>query len=925
MGIQVFGRLKVVKDGRHVAFGGRLRDLLAILLVKANQVVDYEWLLDQLWSGDPPAAGRATLRTYVYQLRQRLTAMDADLVVVSDPDGYRLDVLPESVDAHRFECLAVEGGAALAAGRAAEAAAAFRAGLELCRGAAYDGVNAQVVRDRARYLDDLRLSVVEDRLDAELRLGNVHFAVSELQAFTAEHPFRERSWELLMHGLCWDGRRAEALQTYRYLHRLLDEQLGIPPSPDLQSLHQKILKAEIGLAPPTGTDTETIPRQLPPALGGFTGRETEVALLDALLRHQGGPHPGAAAIAAVTGTAGVGKTALTLHWAHRIADQFTDGQLYVDLRGFDPTRQPMDVATAVCGFLDALGVEPKRIPGDLEPQVGLYRSLLADKQTLIVLDNARDADQVRPLLPGGPDTFVVVTSRNQLPGLVATEGAQLIIVDLPSEDEAHQMLRSRVGDDRVSSEPQAAEDIVHACARLPLALALVGARAATHPNFRLSDLAAELHDAHNAFDAIASDERAVFSWSYHTLSPDAADLFRLLGLHPGPDIPVPVAASLMGRPRREVHRLLAEIAQANLATEHRPGRYALHDLLHVYAADLAERYDSSTSRREAAHRLLDHYLHSAHAAALLVDPGILDIALPLDQSVHGVDPEAFTDRETAMAWFAIEHPAVRAAAAQAAGSLDVQVWQSAWAPQRYFYLRGHWHELIATQQMALAAARRLGDAAAQAQSHRALARAHSRLGRFESSRTHLERALKLSIRADDPAAQAATHNNLGNLAQLQGRHSEALEQSRRALEIYQTVDHKFGEAHALNSIGWQLTVLGDHDEAHKHCEQALDLFLELGFRYGEAATCDSLGYIHSRLGRDAEGLSYYLRARAIFRELGDRFEEADTLSRLGDLYRSTGALDTAQEAWIQALAMLDDLGHPDAEAVRGRLRDASTQ
>ena len=330
--------------------------------------------------------------------------------------------------------------------------------------------------------------------------------------------------------------------------------------------------------------------------------------------------PGAAiVITVITGTAGVGKTALAVHWAHRISDRYPDGQLYVNLRGFDPTGTAVAPAEAIRGFLDAFGVTPPQIPLSLQAQAALYRSLLAGRRVLILLDNAAEDDQIRPLLPGSPGCLVIVTSRNELRGLIVTEGAHPVDLDLLSTAEARQLLSRRAGESRVLAELPAADDIIALCARLPLALMLVAARAAAHPGFRLAALAAELREAGGSLDAFsgqdqATNVRAVFAWSYLRLSTPARRLFRLLGLHYGPDISTPAVASLAGMAREQIRPALAELARAHLVTERVPGRFAFHDLLRAYATELAGAHDSDDYRRAARRRMLDHYLHSAYRA-----------------------------------------------------------------------------------------------------------------------------------------------------------------------------------------------------------------------------------------------------------------------------------------------------------------------
>ncbi|HZM83727.1 MAG TPA: NB-ARC domain-containing protein, partial [Candidatus Limnocylindrales bacterium] len=413
---------------------------------------------------------------------------------------------------------------------------------------------------------------------------------------------------------------------------------------------------------------------LPPALPFFVGRSAELAALTALVDRTSEPG-GTVVISAIDGTAGIGKTALAVQWAHQAADRFGDGQLYVNMRGFGPADSPMTPAEAVRVFLDALGVPPDRIPSNLDAQVGLYRSLLADRRMLVVLDNARDAAQVRPLLPGSPGGLVIVTSRNRLGPLVAAEGAEPLTLDLLTRAEAEELLARRLGDKRIASDPMAVEDVIARCARLPLALAILAARAAAHPDFPLADLATELVEVRRSLDGFdagdaATNVRTVLSWSYRQLSEPAARLFRLLSLHPGPDIGLPAAASLVGTDADaevdDVRASLAELTRSHMVAEPASGRFGFHDLLRAYAGELVHSLDPQEDRRVATTRLLDHYLHTAYAAERLLRPQRDPIAL--DPPQPGVRLGALADLPQALAWFTTEHPALVAVVAQAENS-----------------------------------------------------------------------------------------------------------------------------------------------------------------------------------------------------------------------------------------------------------------
>jgi tetratricopeptide (TPR) repeat protein/transcriptional regulator with XRE-family HTH domain len=689
---------------------------------------------------------------------------------------------------------------------------------------------------------------------------------------------------------------------------------------------EELLAADGSPAGPQA-DAAAAPRQLPAAVADFTGRAAELAALTAMLDQAGASAPGTVVISAIGGTAGVGKTALALHWAHQVAGRFGDGQLYVNLRGFDPSGTPATAAGAIRGFLDAFGVPPGRVPADPEAQAGLYRSLLADRKMLIVLDNARDEQQVRPLLPASPASLVLVTSRSQLSGLAAADGARLITLDVLSHGEAVQLLTARLGTARAAAEPDAVDRIASLCACLPLALAVAAARAAGRPRFPLASLAAELADSAGRLDALEAGEpaasvRAVFSWSYQQLSLKAARMFRLLGIHPGPDISVPAAASLAGITEAEARRLLRELARAHLITEHVPGRYAFHDLLRAYAADQARRTDSEDERNAATGRVLDYYLHTAARAALLLSPSREPVVLAPPRP--GAASEQPADYHQAIAWFEAEHQILHAAVTLAAGSgFDAHAWQLPWAMGAFLHIRGRWQERATVLRTALAAATRLGDTAGQAACTRLLANACTNLGDHDQARAHFARGLALYQRLGNRLGEARVHQDLGVLAARQGRYADALGHCERALHLYQSIGDRAAEAEALNNIGWCHGQLNDHQQARAFCREALTLCAETSDPRIEGAVWDSLGSAEHHLGNLAEAASCYRRALSVHQEAGNRFFEADTLSHLGDTRHAAGELAQARQAWQQALAILDELQHPDADRVRAKLASAT--
>ena len=667
--------------------------------------------------------------------------------------------------------------------------------------------------------------------------------------------------------------------------------------------------------PGTAGPAPAIPAQLPMDAYGFTGRLAQLDALDAVVA-AADEQPTALLISAIGGTAGIGKTALAVHWAHRVADRFPDGQLYVNMRAFAPTGVPVAPHEAVRGFLEALGVPPSRIPAGPDAQVALYRSQLAAKRVLVVLDNALDAEQVRPLLPGAPGCAVVVTSRNQLTSLVAAEGAHPVSLDVLAPGEARQLFIRRIGPVRVAAEPEAVDALAAACCGLPLALTIVAARAVIQPGRSLATLAAELADTRDGLDGLSAgdattDVRAVFSWSYRAVTPAAARLFRLLGLHRAADIGVDAAAGLAGLVPAEARPLLAELARAHLVSEHTPGRFTFHDLLRAYAGELARHTDPDEGRRAAVQRLLDHYVHRAGAAARQLEPGL--------DSGGGVEPGG---RDTALAWFATEHAALLAAVDQATASgRDAHTVQLAQSLYSFLEQRGHWHDLVRVQSAAIEAAHRLGEPATESRAYRNLASADIRLGRFDEARGHLREAIDLAARAGDVGAQASAHYSLAYLWDQQRDFRAALRENEQAMALYQAAGHRRGQARALAAVGWYHVQFGEHRAALATCQQAIPLFEEIEDRLGLAGNLDTIGLAHRNLGEYTEALTSYRRAIEISRSLGNRYYEGVQLADLGDTHLALGDRDAAREAWSAGLAILEDLRHPEAGDVRRRLAD----
>ncbi|MEU0791092.1 BTAD domain-containing putative transcriptional regulator [Amycolatopsis sp. NPDC005961] len=922
----LFGEVQLRVAGQPLDVGTpRQQAVLAALAADAGRPVPIETLIDRVWGDDPPGEARNVVYSHLSRIRQVLTEVTeltgTKTGVTRRSAGYVLEIDPGAVDLNRFARLVERGNDVRETDE--DRAAALREALVVWRGPPLAGLQGD-------WADGVRAAWHRRRLDAavhwgelELRLGRPDAVLAAMSDLAAEYPLAEPLEALLMRALHAAGRDAEAVDRYAVVRQRLADALGTDPGPELRALHEAILRGELpSAAPAAAAPPSSSPAQLPPDTPGFAGRESALRRLGEVT---GGPAPAARTVV-LSGTAGVGKTTLAVHWAHSVARDFPDGQLYVNLRGFDPTGSPTTPAGAVRGFLEALDVPGERIPTTLDAQVGLYRTLLANRRVLIVLDNARDAGRVRPLLPGARACVVVVTSRDQLAGLV-TEGAHPLVVDLLDDAEAHAVLRRRIGPERLAADPAAAAEIIGLCAHLPLALAVVAARAATYPAFSLAALAAQLRDARGGLDEFAgadpaTDPRAVFSWSYLRLDPVAARLFRLLGLHHGPDIGTRAAASLAGLPAGRARVLLSELANAHLVAEHAPGRYTMHDLLRAYADELVHESDTAPERDSAVHRLLGHYAHTAYHADGFLDPR-LEVPPALTPLPEGAEAERIVDRRRALTWFETEHRVLLQAVAVDA-EFDARVWELAWALRRFLTMRGHWHDESDVLSAALSAARRLGDERKQAFAHLHLGGIHVRFGRQAEGAGDLRAALALYGAREDIVGQAYAHRQFAWLLDRQGEITGALTHAEQALELFRGAGHQAGQATALNAVGWFHTLLGKHTSAIEYCRQALDLQTLLGDLMGATQSWHSIGYAHKQLGDHAEAVACYEKALELVRRNGSVVTEARVLIELANLRRELGDVDAARSGWQQAHDILTRLAHPDADEVRKRLSEVDS-
>lgn len=919
--LQLLGPVEVAVEGDPRGLQGqRRKSILAVLGLAAGSVVSTDRLIDAVWDSRPPATAGNTLQSHVSYLRG---VLGDRTVIVSRTAGYLLDVTADAVDAVRAELLIRRDG--LPEDHAANATR-LRTALDLWHGQPLSDVSdTPWRRDQSGRLESLRLDAVTGLVEARLALGEHERLIPELERLAAEYPFRERLHGQLMLALYRSGRQADALAVIQRLRYGIATELGLDPSPELRELEAAILRQDRALSLAAATERiapgggRVAPAHLPLALATFSGRDTEIAALDAILKAAGDTLT--ATLALIWGTAGVGKTTLALRWAHQIASRFPDGQLHVNLRGFDPAGAALSPADALWALLEALGVPPAGIPSDVDGRASLYRGALAGRRVLVVLDNARDEEQVRPLLPGSAEVFVLITSRTRLTGLVAAEGAHPLAVDLPDPAQARQILARRLGVARVAAEPAAVDEIIDRCARLPLALAVAAAHAAAS-TLPLAALADELRAAGTGLDSFPTpdaptDVRAVLACSYRMLSGPAARLFRWLSLGRGPDVSLDAAASLVGVAQPVARRLLAELVRANLVTEPVPARYALHDLLRAFAIDLTVAHDRPAETGPAQWRLLNHYLYTAYAAATVLDPG--RALPPVEPAQPGITTTKLGGVEEAVAWFVAENAALLAAVNTRIAGGDWRGWRLARAMCSLLDRRGQWQDLVLVHLRALADAQRLGDEAGQAQCHVVLGPANAKLGRFTDADQHLRRALDLYQQLGDRAAVGRVLMALSYCDNARGEHASGLRYSLQALRLFREIDLPAGQATALNTMGLCCAHLGRYAAGRRHLSRALAIHTTSGDRVGHANALDTLGYLYARLGDHAAAMASFRAAVSMFEECGVPYLAAETLTRLGDAHAACGERDAARLAWSQADVIYTRLGCA-AEAATARAR-----
>jgi tetratricopeptide (TPR) repeat protein len=958
--IRVLGPVEVCAG--HVTMGhGRPQQgvALAVLAEHAGRPVPVETLVRCVWGGAPPPGAVRLLNTHITRIRRMLeqactAAGDAVIEVPRRAGGYVLQVDPDRVDLHRFRRLVARAEARdrLPGDRIALLCQA----LALWRGEALTGLPGSWAEQARHAWNQQRLAAVLAWAAAELQAGNPSVVIDALVPEVAQHRLVEPLVATLMRALAEAGRSAEALEYYAKLRGRLVEELGADPGAQARAVHQAILRGEFDTPEvrprPDAAPRRVVPAQLPADVPAFIGRTVELARLDAV-----SGVTGTAVVSAVCGTAGVGKTALAMHWAHRVRDRFPDGQLYVNLRGYDPDR-PMAAASALAVLLDALGVAAQDVPLDPDARAARYRTELAGRRMLVVLDNAATVEQVRPLLPGTASCTTVVTSRDRLAGLVALHGAQRIELDLLPVAEARVLLERLIGR-RAHAEPEAATALAERCARLPLALRVAAELAVGRPRMPLGELANELADLQRRLDLLDADGdpraavASVFSWSVRNLPPEVARAFRLLGLHPGPDFDGYAAAAVTGTGLAGAEAALDALARAYLVQPTASGRFGMHDLLRAYANQLAATHESDDDRWAAQQRLFDLYVAAAGAA---MDVLYSDERRQRPRVERPTTPmPVLGDKGSARRWLDAERPNLVTVAARSATSgrpaPAVRL-----SPILHRYLdSGHYTDALDLHTHAHRAARLAGDAAGQGWALFGLGTTHLRLDRYGPAAKHLRLALVRFRRAGDRTGQARTLNNLGNVESLRGHydaaathHQHALALSRQlsdrsgqaraldglgnveqrranndvaagylrqALALYRRAGNRFGEAHASTNLGLAEQRLGRHHAATEHLEHGLALFQQFGHRSGEAAALDNLGILHSGLGQPERAAGYFARALALYREMGDQEGQTWALNGLGEAALSAGRPGDADARHTAALAIATDI---DARAQQAR-------
>ncbi|MBQ1090010.1 BTAD domain-containing putative transcriptional regulator [Streptomyces sp. B93] len=913
----VLGPLLVRGADRAVTIGSpKCRVVMAALILADGESVPSTLLAEAVYAGQAPARPVNAVHQLVLRLRRGLAGAGLADAVATDGDGYRLAAPPGATDLSRWTALRQRADTAREEGDLTRELAALDEALAVWRGAPLADVPSDLLHRRhLPVLTEQRRQLEERRIDVALALGRYAEAIGPLLELTARQPLREKPWAQLMSALHGSGRRTEAIEAFHRARVHLREELGVEPGELVQRTLQELLQETPAV---TAVTQRTVPRQLPAERAAFSGRYGETATARAALDGADGHRPG---LVVVTGMPGVGKTSLAIHVARRVVSRYPDGQLWVNLRGASSSvTTPQQALTSL---LRALGHPTMSIPEDPEDQVGLFRSLLDGQRVLIVLDDARSAEQVRPLLPGEPGCGVLVTSRADLLGLAVTDGAVRVRLAPLTEAEAREMLRRRLGESKVLADTEATARLLERTGRLPLALAVVAARAAARPDAPLAELDAQLAAAGSRLDALSSSDertnlRAVFSWSFDALSKAAADVFQLLGLHPTHELSMEAAASLAGRPVAGVAAGVDELVATNIVNRVSGGRLALHELVHEFAAELADARLGAGERHRAVRRLLDHYNRTSHAAARTVDPA--RVPIPLPSPAAGTVVTAFASAADAKAWLVRERDTLLAASELAmARGLARHCWQLGWGLADFLVSSADWHSLEVLLRTSLAAGEDETYGMSLAHAHQLLGRALRHLDHPSGAVHHLERAVAAARRVGDTLAEARALGGLGAVAEDRGDWRSALVHDRDVLRLVR--EHGLGaiEAEALNHVGWDLAQLGSSAEALDYCTQSLNLARASGDQRIEAAAWDSLGLVHRLELRRDQALEAYGHALRIRRALDHRVGVGETHIHLGDAHAAFGALPDATAHWRAGIAELDRASPGRARRERARL------
>jgi DNA-binding SARP family transcriptional activator len=939
MGFGILGPLHAQIEGREVPLNGlRQAKMLAALLVDANRVVSMQRLIEVMWDGDGPATAVRQIQDAVSGLRRNLTSSGAPTPMISTlRGGYRLDVHPDDLDLLAFER---ERQQAVQRTEAAAAAAGMRRALDHWRGPALVDVPSRALEVDAARLNALRVTVYKQCLDYELAIGRHHEVAEELTTLLDDHPHDEKLAEQAMLALYRSGRQSRALEIFQRTRRALADDIGIEPAASLQSLQSRILNADPSLAAPISAgppassgggsrgQSGSGPRyQLPADTRLFTGRARELdEVLRVALAAPEGSRAGMVVISAIDGMGGVGKSALAIRAAHRVRPQFPDGQLFVDLRGHTPGMPPLSAADALSWLLRSLGVPPQQIPEDTGERAAFYRDRIADTRTLIVLDNAADTSQVRPLLPGTPGCLVLITSRKRLSGL---DDAHLLALDVLPSPEAATLLCEAAGTGRIPAGHPAIAELVTLCGQLPLAIRIVAARLRHDRNLRVEDLVEQLRDEHERLGHLGDEDRnltAVFESSFTALSEAEQRLFLHLGRIPGPDFDAYAAANLAGVDHRSAERCLESLLDHSLLTQHVPGRYRFHDLIALYARTLGGADAVAAKENELAlDRLADYYLHTARKADHYLVRRTRSAPAPAP-TLCATEP-GLPDRAAAVAWMRTERDNLLALTADAAvRAQPVRIVGLSGAMAAFLLLEGLWTQATALHGAAAAAAHDRGDGHGEADALCDLGRVRHATGDYQAAAELYERAVALFQDLGDRRGEAAGLHELGRIRVLTGDVLAAADLHERALAVFQDLGDSLGEARALCDLGRARHSAGDSPAAVALMERVLNIYQRLGDRRGEANALHDLGYVLHETGNFADAAELHERALGIYQDIGSRQGEANALWNLGRARHEIGDYPAADRLYERALAICQEIGsrQSEADALRGlgRVRHA---